>query len=83
MALGCSHQKTTVKEDVMFIDDAGNINSIAYSPNDRYVAVAMDHRWAFLWDLNSGERYGWGKLNASEVYDVAFSPDGQVSRNRK
>lgn len=68
--------RTTVKGTYVH-SDAGNINSIAYSPNDRYVAVAMDHRWAFLWDLNSGERYGWGKNDASEVYDVAFSPDGR------
>ncbi|RKU21633.1 hypothetical protein C6499_21790 [Candidatus Poribacteria bacterium] len=58
-------------------DDADNINSIAYSPDGNYVAVAVDLQWAFLWDLNSGSVWGWGKLGASEVYDVAFSPDGR------
>ena len=58
-------------------DDANNINSIAYSPDGRYVAVGMDLQWAYLWDLNSGERFGWGQVDASEVYDVAFSPDGR------
>ena len=58
-------------------DDAHKINSIAYSPDGRYVAVAVDLTWAYLWDLNSGEREGWGNVGASEVYDVAFSPDGR------
>ena len=58
-------------------DDAHKINSIAYSPDGRYIAVGVDFTWAFLWDLNSGEMYGWGNLDASEVYDVAFSPDGR------
>ena len=58
-------------------DDANNINSIAYSADGRYVAVAIDLRWAYLWDLNRGERKGWGWTDASEVYDVAFSPDGR------
>ena len=58
-------------------NDASNINSIAYSPGGRYVAVGMDIRWAFLWDLNTDNLWGWGSLEGSEVYDVAFSPDGE------
>ena len=58
-------------------DNAGNINAVAYSPNGNYVAVAVDLRWAYLWELSSGNVFGWGKSNASEVYDVAFSPDGK------
>ena len=58
-------------------NDADNINSIAYSPDGNYVAVAVDLQWTYLWDLNSGERNGWGLTDASEVYDVAFSPDGR------
>jgi len=58
-------------------DDADNINSIAYSPDGNYVAVAVDLQWAYLWDLNSGERLGWGQTDASEVYEVAFSPDNR------
>ena len=68
--------RTTVRGTYVH-DDADNINSIAYSPDGRYVAVGMDIVWAFLWDLNSGAVNGWGKLDASEVYDVAFSPDGR------
>ncbi len=58
-------------------DEANNINSIAYSPNGNYVAIALDLRWTFLWDLNSGAMLGWGITDSSEVYDVAFSPDGR------
>ena len=68
--------RTTVRGTYIH-DDADNINSIAYSPDGRYVAVGVDLVWAYLWDLNSGERFGWGKTDASEVYDVAFSPDGR------
>ena len=58
-------------------DEAGNINSVAYSPDGRYVAIAVDLRWAYLWDLNSDRKFGWGRTDASEVYAVAFSPDGK------
>ena len=58
-------------------DDANRIHSVAYSPDGRYVAVGVNLQWAFIWDLNSGEMYGWGKEDASEVYDVTFSPDGR------
>ena len=68
--------RTTVRGTYVH-DDAGNINSIAYSPDGRYVAVGVDLRWAYLWDLNSGEMLGWGINDSSEVYDVAFSPDGK------
>ena len=37
----------------------------------------MDLRWAWIWDLSSGRRSGWGNSHVSEVYDVAFSPDGR------
>ena len=68
--------RTTVRSRYVH-NDADNINAIAYSPNGRYVAVGVDLRWTYLWDLNSGAMNGWGKTDAFEVYDVAFSPDGR------
>ncbi len=57
--------------------DADRVNSVAFSPNGNYVAIGVDLRWAWLWDLNSDRRTGWGARDASEVYDVAFSPNGR------
>ena len=68
--------RTTVRSRYVH-DDAGNINSIAYSPGGKYVAVGIDLTWAFIWNLSSGEMKGWGITGSSEVYDVAFSPDGR------
>ena len=68
--------RTTVRSRYVH-DDARNINSIAYSPGGKYVAVGIDLTWAYIWNLISGEMKGWGKTDASEVYDVAFSPDGR------
>ena len=68
--------RTTVRGSYVH-NDASNINSIAYSLDGRYVAVGMDIRWAYIWDLSLNEMAGWGKLEAFEVYDVAFSPDGR------
>ncbi len=68
--------RTTVRSRYVH-SDADNINAIAYSPGGRYVAVAVDLPWVFLWDLNSDAMNGWGDTDAFEVYDVAFSPDGR------
>ena len=57
--------------------DADRVNSVAFSPDGNYVAIGVDLRWAWLWDLNSDRRNGWGERDASEVYAVAFSPDGR------
>ena len=67
----------TVIDSRYINEDADNINSVAYSPDGRYVAVGLDIRWAYLWELSSGRAKGWGKAYAYEVYDVAFSPDGR------
>lgn len=67
--------RTTVRSTYLN-SSANRINSITYSPDGRYIAVGMDLRWAYIWDLNSGERKGWGRT-ATEVYDVAFSSDGR------
>ena len=58
------------------VDDAENVRAVAYSPDGRYVAIGADVPWAWLWNLRSGNRYGWGNTGNSEVKSVAFSPDG-------
>lgn len=58
------------------ISDADRVNSVAFSSDGNYVAIGVDLRWAWIWDLSSDRRTGWGERGASEVYDVAFSPDG-------
>ena len=59
------------------ISDADRVNSVAFSSDGNYVAIGVDLRWAWIWDLSSDRRTGWGERGASEVYDVAFSPDGR------
>ena len=66
----------TVIDSIYIDEDAGNINSVAFSSDGRYVAVGLDIPWAYLWEVSSDRKKSWGWPNASEVYDVAFSPDG-------
>ena len=58
--------------------DLGNNNSIAFSPDGKYLATASNHEYgiADIWTVEDGEKFR--KVDHGDwVYAVAFSPDGQ------
>jgi len=54
------------------------INSLAFSPNGRVLAAALDSGWVELYDLRTGKMKGaLSGTSTSEVWTIGFSPDGQ------
>ncbi len=56
----------------------GNNNSIAFSPDGKYIATASndEHGIADIWEMENGEKFR--KMDHGDwVYAVAFSPNGE------
>ncbi|ELU36111.1 WD40 domain-containing protein [Rhizoctonia solani AG-1 IA] len=52
------------------------VNSVAFSPNGRYVASGSDDMTVCIWDAENGNLiFGPFKTHTSRVYCVQFSPD--------
>jgi WD40 repeat protein len=64
--------KESLKIDV---SDLQNVNSVAYSPNGKFVAAAALHKSIVgFWDAQSGQLLRTLRLNSGAI---AFSPDGR------
>jgi WD40 repeat protein len=58
---------------------AGLIESVAFSPDGRYVAAGSDDTRAWLWDVENPQAPGRPLTgHGNYVYFVAFSPDGRT-----
>lgn len=57
-----------------FAIHTGGINSIAYSPDGRYIASGSDDESVRIWDVETGHSEVFTG-HTSEVRSVAFSPD--------
>ena len=57
-------------------DAANAIHSVAFSSNERYVAVGDNIGYAYLLDVNDGSWTAW-TYSQDELYAVAFSPNGE------
>lgn len=53
------------------------VNSVIFSPNERYVATTTNDHFAFIWDVNSGRSISRLTGHKSLVTSIDFSPDGQ------
>jgi len=53
------------------------VRSVAFSPDDQYLATGSGDKTAILWEVNSGRLIRKFKGHSSYVLSVAFSPDGQ------
>ncbi len=54
----------------------GRVESVAFSPDGRFLASAGQDRRILLWDLNTGNIQQTFAGHANTVNSVAFSPDG-------
>jgi tetratricopeptide (TPR) repeat protein len=59
-----------------FIGHAGDVWSVAFSPDGKYVLTGSEDNTAKLWDLN-GRQIQAFEGHAGSVRSVAFSPDGK------
>jgi WD40 repeat protein len=55
----------------------GDVNSVAFSPNGRWLATSGDDRTVKLWDTATGRLVRILAGHVKNVGDVAFSPDGR------
>ncbi len=68
---------------IKIMTEASNVASVAFSPNDRFVAAGTQLGDVSVWDIESGERLrtlGTDDNSASHtqtVNSIAYSPDGQ------
>src|SRR5262249_38742832 len=54
----------------------GDVNSVAFSPDGKWLATAGDDRTVKLWDTATGRLVRILTGHSNKVGDVAFSPDG-------
>ena len=74
------HLRTSDGEEVdssNLVNDAQNINAVAYSPDGIHVAIGDDIGVVYLWNVNSGQVKPWTYNWEDDLYAVTFSPDGK------
>jgi len=59
------------------ISEAFRVNSVAFSPDGRYILAGGDDNRAHLWDAVTGDRIRSFEGHSGWVNSVAFSPDGR------
>ncbi len=71
---GCGD--VTTGEEVAELNHDGDVNSVAFSPDGKYLATASKDNTARVWEATTGSEVA--KVNHDGlVNDVAFSPDGK------
>ncbi len=60
-----------------FIGHSLYVNSVAFSPDSKYLASGSHDDTVKLWSVESQKEVTTMKGHSSSVYSVAFSPDGK------
>jgi WD40 repeat protein len=55
----------------------GHVNSVAFSPNGRFVVTGSSSHAVWLWDVATGQQVRAFEGHSDMVASVAFSPDGR------
>ncbi len=63
--------------DLFTLQQAGGVNSVAFSPDGKRLATGSYDSTVKLWDAATGQELLTLKGHASDVWSVAFSPDGK------
>lgn len=59
------------------INQRSILNSIAFSPDGRWLASGSDDNTVRLWDVDSGKEIRRFEGHSNDVNSVSFSPDGK------
>ncbi|MBZ0303482.1 MAG: protein kinase, partial [Anaerolineae bacterium] len=68
----------TGDEHSALLGHTGNIWSLAFSPDSRYIATGSADRTIRIWDVDTGDVLAVLEGHTWDVNSVAFSPDGQL-----
>jgi WD40 repeat protein len=60
-----------------FLGHSGNVESVAFSPDDKYLASGSKDKTVKLWSVESQKEITTLQGHSSSVKSVAFSPDGK------
>jgi WD40 repeat protein len=69
---------TSQQQRLLPLKTAGEILSVAFSPNDNLLAVGQQNSEVTLWDMASGAQRAVLRGHDAAVLGMAFSPDGQT-----
>lgn len=64
-------------ELVLQVGHMGDVNTISYSPDGKYILTASEDKTAKIWDVKSGKLFRTLNGHNNRVFSAKFSPDGK------